>query len=197
MNRTVNEFLMAKPTERPALISIQVRELLKLRRLPATLNMAQTAVMLRLLEHDILVLVHHGLRLPLGDPRPNALNTFMTSACKRSFKSARLALKARVFFVLAAVCCSIAPTCFCGRCFSLLMVLLSDQTSCSGQGIWSGRLYAGTIGPVELVTPNGNFRHLRCGFLAHRLPLSAVYRGGITIYTQDESPRREYWSVTR
>ena len=68
MNRAVNEFLAAKTVEKPALISNQARELLNLRRLPAMLNMAQTAVMLGLAEHDIPVLVRHGLLQPLGDP---------------------------------------------------------------------------------------------------------------------------------
>lgn len=79
MNRNVNEFLAAKTAERPALISNQARELLNLRRLPAMLNMAQTAVMLGLAEHDIPVLVRHGLLQPLGDPPPNAVKSFATA----------------------------------------------------------------------------------------------------------------------
>lgn len=79
MNRAVNEFLAAKTAERPALISHQARELLNLRRLPAMLNMAQTAVMLGLAEHDIPVLVRHGLLVPLGNPPPNAVKSFATT----------------------------------------------------------------------------------------------------------------------
>ena len=40
------------------------------------LNMAQTAVMLGLAEHDIPVLVRAGLLKPLGDPPPNAVKHF-------------------------------------------------------------------------------------------------------------------------
>lgn len=56
----------------------QVRELLNLRRLPAMLNMAQTAAMLGLAEHDIPVLVRAGLLKPLGNPPPNAVKSFAT-----------------------------------------------------------------------------------------------------------------------
>jgi len=43
------------------------------------LNMAQTAVMLGLAEHDIPVLVRAGLLKPLGDPPPNAVKSLGTA----------------------------------------------------------------------------------------------------------------------
>jgi len=78
MNRAINEVLAARVSEKPALISNQARELLNLRRLPAMLNMAQTAVLLGLAEHDIPVLVHARLLQPLGNPPTNAVKHFAT-----------------------------------------------------------------------------------------------------------------------
>ena len=79
MNAEINEMLAAKSNGKPGLISAQAKELLNLRRLPAMLNMAQTAVMLGLAEHDIPVLVRTGLLKPLGDPPPNAVKSFGTA----------------------------------------------------------------------------------------------------------------------
>jgi hypothetical protein len=83
MNREVNEMLSASSAQRPnqsngkpELIPAQARELLNLRRLPAMLNVQQTAVMLGLAEHDIPVLVGAGLLKPLGNPPPNAVKHF-------------------------------------------------------------------------------------------------------------------------
>lgn len=78
MNTEINEVLAAKTNGKPVLISAQARELLNLRRLPAMLNTAQTAVLLGLAEHDIPVLVRNGLLEPLGDPPPNAVKSFST-----------------------------------------------------------------------------------------------------------------------
>ena len=66
----------AQANGRPPLISAQARELLNLRRLPAMLNVQQTAVLLGLAEHDIPVLLNAGLLKPLGDPQPNAVKYF-------------------------------------------------------------------------------------------------------------------------
>lgn len=76
MNRDVNEALAAKAHGRPELISAQARELLNLRRLPAMLNVQQTAVLLGLAEHDIPMLIGVGLIKPLGDPPSNAVKYF-------------------------------------------------------------------------------------------------------------------------
>ena len=46
----------------------QAKELLNLRRLPAMLNIQQTAVLLGLAEHDVPVLIGVGLLKSLGDP---------------------------------------------------------------------------------------------------------------------------------
>jgi hypothetical protein len=78
MNTNINEILAAKSNGRPVLISAQARELLNLRRLPAMLNTAQTAVLLGLADHDIPVLVRSGLIVPLGNPQPNAVKSFST-----------------------------------------------------------------------------------------------------------------------
>jgi len=78
MNTEINEFLAAKSNGKPVLISAQAKELLNLRRLPAMLNTAQTAVMLGLAEHDIPVLVRAGLLKPLGNPPSNAVKCFGT-----------------------------------------------------------------------------------------------------------------------
>lgn len=79
MNHQVNEGLSGKSNGKPGLISVPAMELLNLRRLPAMLNMAQTAVMLGLAEHDIPVLMRAGLLKPLGDPPPNAVKSFGTA----------------------------------------------------------------------------------------------------------------------
>jgi len=76
MNRDVNEALAAKSHGRPELISAQAKELLNLRRLPAMLNVQQTAVLLGLAEHDIPMLIGVGLLKPLGDPPSNAVKYF-------------------------------------------------------------------------------------------------------------------------
>lgn len=76
MNRDVNEALTVKSYGKPELISSQAKDLLNLRRLPAMLNVQQTAVLLGLAEHDIPILVSGGLLLPLGDPPPNAVKFF-------------------------------------------------------------------------------------------------------------------------
>jgi len=67
MNTEINEILAAKSNGKPALISAQARELLNLRRLPAMLNTAQTAV-----------LIAAGLLKPLGNPPSNAVKYFGT-----------------------------------------------------------------------------------------------------------------------
>ena len=48
MNYEINETLTKKSSSRPELIPAPAKELLNLRRLPAMLNMAQTAAMLGL-----------------------------------------------------------------------------------------------------------------------------------------------------
>ena len=79
MHTPINEILAAKSNGKRLLISEQAMELLNLRRLPAMLNAAQTAVMLGLAEHDIPVLVRAGLLRPLGDPPANAVKSFSTA----------------------------------------------------------------------------------------------------------------------
>jgi hypothetical protein len=76
MNREVNEMLAGKFSGRPELVSAQAKELLNLRRLPAMLNVQQTAILLGIAEHDIPALIHAGLLKPLGDPPPNAVKYF-------------------------------------------------------------------------------------------------------------------------
>jgi hypothetical protein len=78
MNTSINEILDAKSNGKPTLISAQARELLNLRRLPAMLTTAQTAVLLGLAEHDIPVLIAAGLLKPLGNPPSNAVKYFGT-----------------------------------------------------------------------------------------------------------------------
>lgn len=78
MNSEINEILAARSNGRPGLISAQARELLNLRRLPGMLNMAQTAILLGLSEHDILVLIASSLLKPLGNPPTNAVKYFAT-----------------------------------------------------------------------------------------------------------------------
>jgi len=58
------------------LVSVQIREVLNLRRLPARLTVQQTAALLNCADHDIPVLVSHGLLKPLGHPGPNAVKYF-------------------------------------------------------------------------------------------------------------------------
>lgn len=83
MNSSVNERTnghaangVLKPDDRRVLVAGPARDLLNLRRLPAMLNAAQTAVLLNRGEHDIPVLIRHGLLKPLGDPPPNAVKFF-------------------------------------------------------------------------------------------------------------------------
>ena len=78
MNHEINEVLAAKSNGRPGLISAPAKELLNLRRLPAMLNMAQTAALIGLAEHDIPVLVSLRLLEPLGNPPANAVKHFAT-----------------------------------------------------------------------------------------------------------------------
>ena len=78
MNHEINEVLAAKSNGRPGLIAAPAKELLNLRRLPAMLNMAQTAALIGLAEHDIPVLVSVRLLEPLGNPPPNAVKHFAT-----------------------------------------------------------------------------------------------------------------------
>jgi hypothetical protein len=79
MNNEINEILAAKSNGRPGVISAEAKELLNLRRLPAMLNTAQTAILLGLAEHDIPVLVRTGFLKPLGSPPPNAVKSFSTA----------------------------------------------------------------------------------------------------------------------
>ena len=78
---SVNEVMAAKAQAaqangKPPLISAQARELLNLRRLPAMLNVQQTATLLGLAEHDIPVLLNACLLKPLGGAQPNAVKYF-------------------------------------------------------------------------------------------------------------------------
>lgn len=68
-----------KLDDKPVLIASHARDLLNLRRLPAMLTIAQTAVLLNRGEHDIPVLVRASLLKPLGDPPPNAVKFFATA----------------------------------------------------------------------------------------------------------------------
>ena len=85
MNSSLNERVIRyaangvrKSDDQPVLIANHARDLLNLRRLPAMLTMAQTAVLLNRRDHDIPVLVRAGLLKPLGDPPPNAAKFFAT-----------------------------------------------------------------------------------------------------------------------
>ena len=85
MNAPVNERVnghaangVRKSDDKPVLVANHARDLLNLRRLPAMLTVAQTAVLLNRGEHDIPVLVRAGLLKPLGDPPPNAVKFFAT-----------------------------------------------------------------------------------------------------------------------
>ena len=55
------------------------KELLSLARLPARLNMVETAVYLGFKPHDIPILVARGLLKPLGRPMPNSEKYFARS----------------------------------------------------------------------------------------------------------------------
>lgn len=57
----------------------ELKELLNLARLPARLNMAQTAAYLGFKPHDIPILVARGLLKPLGRPTPNSEKYFARS----------------------------------------------------------------------------------------------------------------------
>jgi hypothetical protein len=83
MDVLINERVSASPgfakTRTPGrieLVSVQVRDVLNLRRLPARLTVQQTAALLNCGEHDIPVLVSHGLLKPLGHPSANAVKYF-------------------------------------------------------------------------------------------------------------------------
>jgi hypothetical protein len=80
MSDQTNEVLARRNQSTPPLISAQARDLLNLRRLPAMLNSAQTAVMLGVAEHDIPLLVRTGLVEPLGEMPPNAVKYFCTQS---------------------------------------------------------------------------------------------------------------------
>ncbi len=58
------------------LISDEAAQFLNLRRLPARLTLAQTAVLLGIGEHDIACLIKTRLLLPLGNPESNAPKFF-------------------------------------------------------------------------------------------------------------------------
>jgi len=82
MNSQVND-LVASPLRRKEkempevyLVSVHVRDLLNVRRLPARLTVRQTAALLNCGEHDIPVLVSHRLLTPLGNPPPCAQKYF-------------------------------------------------------------------------------------------------------------------------
>jgi len=79
MNTEINEILGSNTNSKSMLVSAQAKELLNLRRLPAMLTTAQTAVMLGLAEHDIPILVRVSLLKPLGDPPSNAVKSFGTA----------------------------------------------------------------------------------------------------------------------
>ena len=85
MNASVNERVNGhtangarKFDDKPVLIATHARDLLNLRRLPAMLTIAQTAVLLNRGEHDVPVLVRSGLLKPLAGPPPNAVKFFAT-----------------------------------------------------------------------------------------------------------------------
>ena len=81
MNTSINERVTTFPVVRRdcariELVPVHVRELLNVRRLPARLNVPQTAALLNCGEHDIPLLVRRGLLKPLGHPPPNAMKYF-------------------------------------------------------------------------------------------------------------------------
>jgi len=83
MNRGINEEVgggyphrFGRSTGHGELIPAPACELLNLRRLPAMLNVQQTAVILGVGEHDIPALIRTGLLEPLGNPPANAVKYF-------------------------------------------------------------------------------------------------------------------------
>jgi hypothetical protein len=83
MDAPVNEKVAVKsvtlkPKETPQihLVSAQVRDFLNMRRLQGRLTVRQVAALLQCGEHDIPVLVSHGLLTPLGHPPANAQKYF-------------------------------------------------------------------------------------------------------------------------
>jgi hypothetical protein len=81
MNCSINERVaasLAARKDKPEihLVSSHVRDLLNVRRLQGRLTAHQTAALLNCGEHDIRVLVNHGLLTPLGHPPPNAQKYF-------------------------------------------------------------------------------------------------------------------------
>ena len=76
MNPPINERVNLPPARKPEqktevnLISVHVRDLLNVRRLQGRLTVPQTAALLNCREHDIAVLVQHGLLSYLGNPPP-------------------------------------------------------------------------------------------------------------------------------
>ena len=82
MSTPINELLA--PTARTGnsnpsrfeIVPSHERDVLNLRRLPARLNVAQTAALLNCGDHDIPILVSRGLLKPLGHPQPNAVKYF-------------------------------------------------------------------------------------------------------------------------
>lgn len=82
MSTSINE--LVAPTARTCnsnssrveIVPAHVRDVLNLRRLPARLNVAQTAALLNCGDHDIPILVSRGLLKPLGHPQPNAVKYF-------------------------------------------------------------------------------------------------------------------------
>src|SRR5713226_1508090 len=82
MNPPINERVNIPPARKPQektevnLISVHVRDLLNVRRLQVRLTVRQTAALLNCGEHDIPVLVQHGLLKPLGHPPANAVKYF-------------------------------------------------------------------------------------------------------------------------
>ena len=83
MNRGLNEAVgggfssrLNRAGGQPELLSAPAKELLNLRRLPAMLNVAQTAVILGVGEHDMPALMRAGLLEPLGNPPSNGVKYF-------------------------------------------------------------------------------------------------------------------------
>src|SRR6266702_408194 len=77
MNSSINERVNLPPARKPEqktevnLISVHVRDLVNVRRLQGRLTVRQTAALLNCGEHDIPVLVQHGLLTHLGNPPPD------------------------------------------------------------------------------------------------------------------------------
>ena len=87
MNPPLNERVNSHPSSlvrkyadngKPSLIAAQAKDLLNLRRLPAMLTAAQTAVLLNRGEHDIPILAREGLIVPLGGVSANSVKYFAT-----------------------------------------------------------------------------------------------------------------------